>query len=204
MFAHNYHREAGTKRSAKYRLPRRPGGLLGMSNHSSLASEAKQSLPVSLSMRMRVRVRLNATSETLRSYPVRGLETGTIRKSGPVHGLPTRAFSAGVLRKRPARSGLNLSFFIDYLETWRSEAFHCEDTIKYRGLFPGLPQGGEAGSRRVTDGRLKRVTLANQQRHSPPLRRPYLEGGLFPGLPQCVSWLKADVGRRERPCAVPP
>jgi len=104
MFAHNYHREAGTKRSAKYRLPRRPGGLLGMSNHSSLASEAKQSLPVSLSMRMRVRVRLNATSETLRSYPVRGLETGTIRKSGPVHGLPTRAFSAGVLRKRPARS----------------------------------------------------------------------------------------------------
>jgi len=35
----------------------------------------------------------------------------------------------------------NLPLLIDYLETRRSEAFHCEDTIKYRGLFPGLPKG---------------------------------------------------------------
>ena len=35
----------------------------------------------------------------------------------------------------------------------------------------GLPLG-EAGSRRGADGRLMRVTLAKQQRHSPPLRGP--------------------------------
>ena len=51
-----------------------------------------------------------------------------------------------------------------------------------RVISPGLPLG-EAGSRHEVDGRLKRVTLAKQQRHSPPLRGPSLKGGLFFRLP---------------------
>ena len=51
----------------------------------------------------------------------------------------------------------------------------------WKGVVPGLPSG-EAGSCRETDGRLKRVTLEKNQRHSPPLHGPSLEGGLYFGL----------------------
>ena len=51
-----------------------------------------------------------------------------------------------------------------------------------RGVSPGLPLG-EAGSRHEVDGRLMRVTIAKQPRHSSPLPGPSLKGGLSFGLP---------------------